>query len=122
MTGWLSPDALGKSVNEVFTIISERSRRTRKCPVQSCLNTEQVITPDNRSVLRSRNGKDYSVEESAAPIFINSGVLLGSVLIFRDVTEQRRVSREMNYRATHDSLTGLVNRIEFENSPAKDAR
>lgn len=114
LTAWLSPDAMGKSVNEVFSIISEQSRSSRNCPVHLCLKTEQVITPDNQSVLCARDGKEYSVEESAAPIFSNAGDLLGSVLIFRDVTEQRRLSKEMNYRATHDSLTGLVNRIEFE--------
>lgn len=114
MTGWLSPDALGKPVSNIFNIISERSRNTRNCPVQVCLQTEQVINPDNRSLLCARDGKEYGIEESAAPIFSNSGDLLGSVLIFRDVTEQRKLTREMNYRATHDSLTGLVNRIEFE--------
>ncbi|MFT5894428.1 MAG: diguanylate cyclase (GGDEF)-like protein/PAS domain S-box-containing protein [bacterium] len=114
MTGWLSPDALGKPVCDVFRIISERSRNTRNCPVKSCIETEQVINPDNQSILSTRDGREFSVEESAAPIFSNSGDLLGSVLIFRDVTEQRKLSQEMRYRATHDSLTGLVNRIEFE--------
>lgn len=114
MTGWLSPDALDRPVRDVFKIISERSRRIRNCRVQSCLETEQVINSDNKSILSARDGKEYGIEESAAPIFSNSGDLLGSVLIFRDVTEQRRLSKEMNYRATHDSLTGLVNRIEFE--------
>lgn len=114
MTGWLTPDALGKPVPDIFIIISERSRNIRNCPIQSCLETEKVINPDNQSVLRSRDGKEYGIEESAAPIFSSYGDLLGSVLIFRDVTEQRKHSQEMNYRATHDSLTGLVNRIEFE--------
>jgi diguanylate cyclase len=65
-------------------------------------------------VLISREGDEYGIEDSAAPIRNEAGDLLGVVLVFHDVTEQRRLSGEMSYRASHDALTGLINRAEFE--------
>ena len=57
---------------------------------------------------------ESQVEDSAAPIRNERGALLGVVLVFHDVTEQRRLSGEVSYQASHDALTGLVNRAEFE--------
>lgn len=65
-------------------------------------------------MLISRDGEEFGVEDKAAPIRGADGQVQGAVLVFRDVTEQRRLSGEMRYRATHDALTGLVNRAEFE--------
>jgi diguanylate cyclase (GGDEF)-like protein len=59
-------------------------------------------------------GEEYGIEDSAAPIRNANNDILGAVLVFHDVTEQRRLSNEITYQATHDSLTGLVNRLEFE--------
>ena len=66
------------------------------------------------TVLISRNGDEFGIENSASPIRNEYGAILGVVLVFHDVTQQRRLSSEMSYRATHDALTGLVNRSEFE--------
>lgn len=68
----------------------------------------------NHTVLISKQGEEFGIEDSAAPIRSESGEILGVVLVFHDVTEQRRLSGEMTFRATHDALTGLVNRAEFE--------
>jgi len=63
----------------------------------------------NHSVLISRSGREYDIDDSAAPILGRDGQLLGAVLVFHDVTETRRLARQMRYDATHDALTGLVN-------------
>ena len=67
-----------------------------------------------RALLLSRNGEEFGIDDTASPMRNGEGRVLGAVLVFRDVSEQRRRSGEMNYRATHDALTGLVNRAEFE--------
>jgi diguanylate cyclase (GGDEF)-like protein len=65
-------------------------------------------------ILVARAEQRFAVEDLASPIRGDSGDIRGVVLVFHDVTEQRRVSTEMSYRATHDALTGLLNRSEFE--------
>ena len=114
LTGWLSEKAIGIPLNQVFNIIEEETRRPAKNPLQTCLGHIKKEENKGKTILVSRHGTEFGIEESAAPIKSKEGILLGLVLVFHDVTEQRRLTREMNYRATHDALTGLTNRSEFE--------
>jgi GGDEF domain-containing protein len=65
-------------------------------------------------VLVNRRGQEISVQDSAAPIRDRSGRLIGVVMVFHDVSQERRLQRALSYQATHDALTGLINRREFE--------
>jgi diguanylate cyclase len=114
MTGWLAAEARGRPLEEVFVIRSEETRALVANPVQACLATGEVAGLTPHTVLISRSGEHFGIEDSAAPIRDTQGRVLGAVLVFHDVTEQRRLSSEMTYRAKHDALTGLVNRQEFE--------
>lgn len=114
MTGWFNADAKGRPVGQVFHILNEESRVPTENPVATCLQQGKMVGLANHTVLISRNGDEFGIEDSASPIRNERGEILGVVLVFRDVTEQRRLSGEMSYRATHDALTGLVNRAEFE--------
>ncbi len=114
MTGWLCAEALQRPVAQVFHIVNEETREPTANPVAACLQQEKIVGLANHIVLISRNGEEFGIEDSAAPIRNAEGDVLGVVLVFHDVTEQRRLSGEMSYRATHDALTGLVNRAEFE--------
>ncbi len=73
-----------------------------------------MVESPGHAVLLCRDGKEYSVRDSAAPIYDRSGGALGAVLVFKDVTQLRGMEREMIYLASHDALTGLINRREFE--------
>lgn len=114
MTGWLSEEAQGIPLEQVFNIVHEKTREPLENPVKPCLKSGMVSGPSGQTVLISRNGIEFGIEDSAAPIRSNGNELLGVVLVFRDVTERRRLTNEMSYRATHDALTGLINRSEFE--------
>jgi len=114
MTGWLASEAEGQPSGMVFHIVHEHSREPAPDPVQACLRAEQPVGLAEHTLLLSRNGLEFGIEDSAAPIRGQDGRTLGVVLVFHDVSEQRRLSGEMTYRATHDALTGLVNRAEFE--------
>lgn len=83
-------------------------------PVMTCLKVGQPVGLAAGTVLISRSGTEFGIEDSAAPILNDAGVILGVVLVFHDVTEARRQSGEMTYRATHDQMTGALNRSEFE--------
>ena len=103
MTGWLASEALGRPLEEVFVIRSEETRAPAANPVQACLATGEVACLSPLTVLVARDGTHYGIEDSAAPIRDARGRLLGAVLVFHDVTEQRRLSSEMTYRAKQAS-------------------
>jgi len=114
MTGWLAAEAGGRPVTQVFHIVNEETRQPAENPVTACLAQAKTVGLAGHTLLLSRNGVEFGIEDSAAPIRNDEGAVLGAVLVFHDVTEQRRLSGEMSYRASHDALTGLVNRAEFE--------
>jgi len=114
MTGWDLKEAKGKPVGYVFHIINEETRIRTENPVYTCLEQKKTVGLANHTVLISKNGEEYGIEDSAAPIKSNDGEILGVVLVFHDVSEQRRLSSEMKHRATRDALTNLLNRSEFE--------
>ncbi|MBB99710.1 MAG: bifunctional diguanylate cyclase/phosphodiesterase, partial [Rhodobacteraceae bacterium] len=114
MTGWRAEDAHGRPSSEVFDIVSEDTGNPAPDPIKTCLSLRQTVGLDHNTLLVARDGTRYGIEDSAAPIISADGDVLGAVLVFHDVSEQRRLSREMRYRATHDPLTGLLNRGEFD--------
>ena len=114
MTGWRNDDARGCAIEQVFRVFHEQTREPARNPVSCCLQLGQAAELSRDTVLVAQDGQAFGIEDSAAPIRDEDGQLLGAVLVFRDVTEQRRLSGEMSYRAKHDALTGLVNRAEFE--------
>lgn len=114
MTGWLSSESIGRPLLQVFKIINEETREPAPDPVAACLAEGKTVGLAPKTLLIARDGTEYGIQDSAAPIRSPQGEMLGVVLVFHDVSEQRRLSGEMTYRATHDSLTGLVNRAEFE--------
>ena len=114
LTGWLAAEAKGRPLMQVFHIVNEATREPAPDPVSCCLQRGEVVGLAHQTLLISRDGSEYGIEDSAAPIRNEGGDMLGAVLVFHDVTEQRRLSGEMSYRATHDVMTGLINRAEFE--------
>lgn len=114
LTGWTSPESIGRDLSHVFHIVDEHTREPSPDPVRSCLEHDRRVRVSANSLLLSRDGAEFGIEESIAPIRREDGTVLGTVLVFHDVSEQRRLTGEMNWRATHDALTGLVNRTEFE--------
>jgi diguanylate cyclase (GGDEF)-like protein/PAS domain S-box-containing protein len=113
-TGWSALEAKGRHLEEVFDIADEQTLEKRENPLAAC--TDQA-PPEGRAcpaLLTSRDGRQYGIDHNAVPIRDESGEIASFVLVFRDVSETRRMAGEMTYRATHDSLTGLINRAEFE--------
>lgn len=114
LTGWQLKDAIGKPILEVFNIIHQQTRQTAENPIAHCLKKRAIVELARDTVLINKNGHEYPVEDSAAPIFNASGIITGVVMVFRDVTGQRSLRQEIEHRATHDHLTGLANRAEFD--------
>ncbi len=114
LTGWSEAEAAGLPLPQVFRTIHQDTREPTPDPVSECLDQGHMVLLQADSVLVSRHGLEFAVEDSAAPIRGRNGEVLGAVLVFRDVSEQRRMVRQMHHQAHHDALTGLANRLEFE--------
>jgi diguanylate cyclase (GGDEF)-like protein/PAS domain S-box-containing protein len=114
LTGWTREAALGEHVARVFAAVTEGGRVAIDDPVTLSLTRPGAAARREPALLLSRDGREYGIEDSAAVIRDARGQPIGAVLVFRDVSEQRRLNAEMRHRATHDALTGLSNRAEFE--------
>jgi diguanylate cyclase (GGDEF)-like protein/PAS domain S-box-containing protein len=114
LTGWISAEACGKPVEQVFIVMDETTGKPLVNPVERCLKEEGVVELAGYSLLTRRDGRDFAIRDSAAPIRDRLGRIAGCVLVFKDVTQIRGMEREMMYLARHDPLTGLINRREFE--------
>ena len=110
LTGWPADEASGKLLSDIFHIVNETTRQKIINPVDLVLKEGKKILLANHTVLISRDGTEYNIEESAAPIYLKEGSLLGCVLVFHDVTEKHRLLNAVRWQAGHDGLTGLPNR------------
>ena len=106
--------AVGKPISEIVTLLVEETGARLEDPVVTCLERNSVVRSQLPSLLRTATGDEYAIEYSASPLRREPDELLGGVLVLKDVTRERNLAREISYHATHDSLTELVNRREFE--------
>src|ERR1700691_4915974 len=107
---------MGKSFAEVASLVDETDRRMLGDPVRKALATGGRVTMGKRAMLVPVNGSlERSVEISVTPLKSNGNdFILGLVLVMHDTSEMRGLTRQMSYQASHDALTGLVNRREVE--------
>jgi len=115
MTGANREEATGHRIGDLFSLIDEADRRPLGDPVERCLSMRRRVNMGRRALLIGRDGEqEHSVEITASPIRGPGNSISGTVVVFHDVGEIRGLTRQMSYHATHDALTGLVNRREFE--------
>jgi len=115
LTGWENREAQGQLIGKVLTVVDEVTREGGESPVVRCLREGQVLGLAEHTVLINRRGQEIAIQDSAAPIRDRAGNLIGAVMVFHDVSKERRLHRALHYQASHDALTGLINRREFEN-------
>ncbi|HVF18015.1 MAG TPA: PAS domain S-box protein, partial [Steroidobacteraceae bacterium] len=115
LTGWATREVYGKALSDVFSILNEATREPVENPVSRALREGHVIAVADHAVLLNRRGQEIAIQDSAAPIRDRTGKIIGAVMVFHDVSKERRLRRALAYQASHDALTGLINRREFEN-------
>ncbi|NNL64437.1 MAG: EAL domain-containing protein, partial [Woeseiaceae bacterium] len=115
LTGWDLRTARGRPVSDLMMIVNENTRASCENPVTRCLREGRVINLPDDSVLITRDGEEIQIQDSAAPIRDRVGNIIGSVMVFHDISKETRVFRQLSYQASHDMQTGLINRREFEN-------
>jgi diguanylate cyclase (GGDEF)-like protein/PAS domain S-box-containing protein len=115
LMGIAAEDAVGSTLDELAKVVDEADRKLLADPVRQALSAGTPLNLGRRALLiQAPESAERLVELSAAPIRLETGETVGAVMLLHDVTEMRGIARQMSYQATHDALTGLVNRREFE--------
>ena len=114
ITGWNASDAEGRKFAEVFCLINENTGKAVEDPVEKVLKTGKIVGLANHTILRSLQGRDVPIADSAAPIKTEDGRFYGVVMVFRDVTMEKEHNDHVKYLSYNDFLTGLYNRRYIE--------
>src|SRR3954447_18070489 len=114
LTGWTIEDARGLPIGDVLQLIDESTRRPVAYSLERVLSAGEISLPSDHNVLVTRRGEELAIQETATPIRNRDGGVVGAVIVFGDVTKERRLKRALSYQASHDALTGLINRREFD--------
>jgi diguanylate cyclase (GGDEF)-like protein/PAS domain S-box-containing protein len=115
LTGWKVDDASGRPIDEIFRAFHEETCEPLENPLSVSIRRDRSIKSVRPTLLIRRDGNELYIESTASPIRDGKGSVTGGVLVFHDVSESRELNRRLSYHASHDILTGLVNRREFEN-------
>src|SRR6266478_1922562 len=109
LTGWSQAEATGKSMDLVFDIVNRETRRPVENPVKKVFREGKVVGLADHTLLLSKDGKEFDIEDSAAPILTDAGEGFGVVLVFRDITERKRAEETLRqsqerYHLLFDSI------------------
>jgi diguanylate cyclase (GGDEF)-like protein/PAS domain S-box-containing protein len=113
LLGWRADEAYGRTLGEVFHCVDDGDASIES-PIERALRQHQHMEVRGDALLVQRDGTQLPIEHSAAPISDHEGEVIGMVLVFRDVSESHNMARQLSWQASHDALTSLANRREFE--------
>ncbi|MCW9048383.1 MAG: EAL domain-containing protein [Gammaproteobacteria bacterium] len=114
LTGWRLNEINETSLDDIFQMFDEKNHTRDDNPILKCLEFHQVINSEQHCMFRPKIGDEIFVEDSVALTRDKRNNITGTVMVFHDVTETRNMAKKLSYQATHDSLTGLINRADFE--------
>lgn len=114
LTGWSCEEARGQMLKDVYHVVDEHSLEGMDDPVSRCMRDRGNADIQGNRVLLRRGGWEFIIQDFATPIHDAEGDIAGAVVVLNDVSELRGMERWMEYEASHDSLTGLLNRRQFE--------
>ncbi len=114
LTGWSETAAQGHLLGEVFVIVAQQTGRPAEDPVERVLATGEIVGLANDTILIARDGARRVIADSAAPIKNSQGELVGVVLVFRDVTDKRRLAEELQRAGKLESIGALAGGIAHD--------
>ena len=107
-------DALNVQLSDFVKIVNDSSGEKIQDPLAKCFGTQQTVHLPEHSSLIAGDDKKVAVEASVTPMINSNGDILGAVMVIQDVSNTRKLTRQLSYQASHDMLTSLFNRLKFE--------
>ena len=114
LTGWTDGEAAGKPLPEVFRIVNAFTRETAEDPVAAVMREGKPVGLANHTALIARDGTEYQIADSGAPIRTPDGEIVGVVLVFRDVTRQYRLEQQLRHAHKMDALGRLAGGVAHD--------
>jgi diguanylate cyclase (GGDEF)-like protein/PAS domain S-box-containing protein len=114
LTGWKMREARGLPLSTVCPMMDEATHKPVADPVTRVLREDTTVRVTSNVALLRRDGVEIAIDQSAAPIRDRDGVITGVVLVLHDMRREREFATQLSFHASHDTLTGLINRREFE--------
>jgi diguanylate cyclase (GGDEF)-like protein/PAS domain S-box-containing protein len=114
LTGWSCQDARGQMLKDVYHVVDENNIEGPDEAVGRCLREQGSVDGQGNRVLLRKGGWEFIIQDFATPIHDAEGDIAGAVVVLNDVSELRGMERWMEYESSHDALTGLLNRRQFE--------
>lgn len=103
-----------QNLSSILHLVHEDDGERLSSPTLACLENKQVEVLENHAALVRNDGKVIPIEATVAPMRNDEGDVMGAVMVFQDVSQERKLNRQLSYQVSHDVLTGLYNRHKFE--------
>lgn len=116
LTGWTLEEAMDKPIYVVYQLLDEASGQPLNNPARQVLTQLTPVHSTEHCLLVNRDHSHTPIQHSASPIRSRSGITLGAVVVFQDVSLTRQLTEQLSYQVSHDNLTDLLNRRAFESA------
>ena len=114
LMGVMASHTKDQNLSSILHLVHEDDGERISSPTLACLKSKQVEVLENHAALVRNDGKIIPIEATIAPMRNEEGGVMGAVMVFQDVSQERKLNRQLSYQASHDVLTGLFNRHKFE--------
>ena len=114
LTGWKNKSASGLPLLDVFNLVDDNSNQQLINPVSIAIKQRRIVNTTSNTIVNNKDGFNYDIEYTSSPILNSVNEVTGAVLVFRNLTAIQDMAKQMSHQATHDALTDLINRHEFE--------
>ena len=114
LLGCTKKETFGQAFSDVYNIVNESTGDAIRDALHECFVSRNIVHLPEHSSLITKQDAVVSIEASIAPMKSDTDELMGAVIVIQDVSQTRRLTRQLSYQASHDLLTGLFNRRKFE--------